>query len=277
MVDNIRTYFRLLKLYGQLDFLLATRELKLVIIQFFANISTAIASTIGVWVIYSNLNLETNEPTMLLLMAYPILLNGLYAFFFSSGNWGRISRVISRGQLDNSFIQPVPLPAQFFTQGFAPFTAGLDFIFSIVLFVVACFCNNLFTTFSSTISIFCCVLCSYIVLVASMFFCSVLAFYAPIAGEEISDTIYELFSNTKAYPLESTPYAFRSFFCFIIPIGLLVWFPETILLSTNLNFRLLYLICFTIVYSLIAIIIFKKGLRHYEKTGSTRFTSFGYK
>lgn len=276
-MDKIRTYFRLLSLYGKLDFLLATRELKLVIIQFLADFSTTIASTIGVWVIYNNLNIKANEPTIFLLIAYPILLNGLYSFFFSAGNWGKISRVISRGQLDNLFIQPISMTTQFFTQGFAPFTGGLNFVFSIILFVSACFYNNFFSTFSSIISVVSCVLCSYTILVASMFFCSILAFYAPIAGEEISDTVYELFTNTKAYPLNATPNVFQGIFCSIIPIGLLVWFPEIILLSKSIDFALFYLICFTVVYSLVVIVFFKKGLCHYEKTGSARFTGFGYK
>jgi ABC-2 type transport system permease protein len=105
-----------------------------------------------------------------------------------------------------------------------------------------------------------------------------LAFWAPRAAEEISSSATHLLDQLKPFPLDGLSPLLLGGLMTVVPVGAMAWSPCRALLgidSAAYAGWITPLIAFTL--SLIAIGIFRKGMQHYEQTGSQRYSNFGHR
>jgi ABC-2 type transport system permease protein len=170
---------------------------------------------------------------------------------------------------------------QVMTQGFTPFSGNAHFACGIVLAVAAS--RQLGVTFSllRVLTMGICLISSCLIMASVIWIFSCLAFYAPAATEDIAEVIHLLFITTKPYPLGGVGGVLQIFLCSAFPIGLTAWFPSLYLLDKPVlegRFSSLYfLLIILLMFSLLATFTFRKGLKHYAKNGSPRYTGFGHR
>jgi len=214
---------------------------------------------------------------VLFMMAYSTLITGIF-IMFGSGNNIHISRIIGRGQLEHLFIQPLPLHIQLFTCGFSPFTGGSNFVAGLILMIIAAARLDLQISFLWILSFIAYLLITMIIIVARSYLVSSMAFYSPVAAEEISSTAIEGTWFLSTFPLSGMPKFIQLPLLTILPEGLMAWFPSLCLLGRPpLGLTGYYPMIFALLISLEAGYIFRKGLNYYVKRGSNRYVPYGFR
>lgn len=214
---------------------------------------------------------------VLFMLGYSSLLDGIFLLFFSSCNVGHVSRIIGRGQLDHMLIQPMPLWMQLITMGFIPVSGSSMLLCGVGLTVYALTRLHLAVSLLWVLGFLVSLACSAAVMLAVSYIASFAAFYAPVAAEEISTTAIGLF-DIRGYPLGGLPKAAQWALCTVLPVGLAAWFPANALLgleAAGLPAALLALAALSL--SGLAATLFRKGLKHYAKTGNNRYLDRGHR
>ena len=281
MEDRI-TPKRILKLFAisaKIDFLWLLRDTKFAIICIIADIINNLATLSGVFLIASRFGgiggMSADE--VLFMMAYSTLVTGIF-IMFGAGNNIHISRIIGRGQLEHMFVQPLPLGLQLFTCGFAPYTGGGNFIIGAALMVIASARLGLQVTFGWVAMLIVYLLATMAIIIARSYLVSSLAFYAPVAAEEISNTAIDETWFISTFPLSGMPLFVQVPLLTILPEGLMAWFPSMCLLGRPpLSLTAYYPMLFALLISLVASYFFKKGLSHYVRKGSNRYVPHGFR
>ena len=218
-----------------------------------------------------------NTDEVLFMMAYSTLVTGIF-IMFGAGNNIHISRIIGRGQLEHLFIQPLPIRVQLFTSGFAPFTGGSNFVAGLVMITIAINRLHMQISFLWILSLIGYLLVTMMIVVARAYLVSSMAFYSPVAAEEISTTAIEGTWLLSTFPLSGMPLFIQIPLITILPEGLMAWFPALCLLGKP-PFYLseYYPLVFALFLSLFAGYIFRKGMNYYVKKGSNRYVPYGFR
>ena len=280
MADNAKTLFRLFRIYGKMDLIWVLRDTRYFLMQIFSDAIGAVSAVAGIFLLSERFGgfAGMSKQEILFMLGYGTLVDGIYMLFFGNSNVGEMSRIIGRGQLDHSLIQPVPLWVQFLTEGFAPASGGSVLLCGIALTVTAVHGLGLQWSFSLTVSLVFGVLCSCAVVFTCVLIVSCLAFRAPAAAEEIADVAKSFFSTLKNYPLGGLSHPLQIVFCTFVPVGLAAWLPSLTLLGTAGISRFpLFTAAAAAVFVLLSILIFRKGMIRYEKYGSPRYSGFGFR
>lgn len=278
MVDNIKIFGRLLRVYAKMDLMWFLRDTKICLIYMLSDAVTSFAGMMGTFLLAQRFDGfgGMSQDEMLFMMGYAMLVNGLFGLFFYSNNAGNISRVIGRGQLDHVLIQPVPMALHFLTNGVAPVSGSSPFICGLALTGYAMGRLPMETDALWWLSLFGMAFLSLAVMVAWVYAVSSLAFWAPYAAEEIAGEVISMFSSLASYPLGGLAMGLRVLFCTAAPIGVMAWLPATILLQKESGILDASLLAGVTAFSVgIALCIFRKGLKHYARYASPRYTSFG--
>lgn len=285
MAVKIKVLFRLFVIYGRMDLLWFLRDTKYCLLQIVTDLICGAGAVAGVLLVSARFGGfgGMSEGEILFMSGYAVLVDGVYLLFFGGSNMGQISRVISRGQLDHNMIQPIPFWMQVVTEGFVPFSGSSMLLFGIGMTVYSV--RSLWTYVSvgwwmalaGSVAASCCIIISVIYLV------SCLAFYAPVAAEEIAGVSKDLFGSLKTYPLGGLPQLWQMVFTSFVPVGLAVWLPSRVLItmvsesgvgSAGLWVRMI-VVCGVLL--LLTILVFKKGMGYYATYGSPRYTGFGHR
>ena len=276
------TIKRILKLFAisaKLDLVWLLRDTKFALAGISADIISNIAAVSGVFLIAVRFGgiggMNTDE--VLFMLAYSTLATGIF-IMFGSGNNIHISRIIGRGQLEHLFIQPLPVQVQLFTSGFAPFTGGSNFVAGLVMISIAINRLHLQISFLWVLSLIGYLLVTMTIIVARAYLVSSMAFYVPVAAEEISTTAIEGTWLLSTFPLSGMPLFIQIPLITILPEGLMAWFPALCLLGKS-PFYLseYYPLAFALLLSLLAGYIFRKGMNYYVKKGSNRYVPYGFR
>jgi ABC-2 type transport system permease protein len=190
-------------------------------------------------------------------------------------NLATISRRIGRGQLDHVLIQPQPLLLCFLTEGFSPFSSLGALIPGITLVVLGGVASHMATVGFFVKTAVCC-LSSMAILLSSSYILGSAAFWAPRGAEELSTRASALLLVTN-FPLDPLPRGLRTILTTILPVGLVAWFPASVLLGRRPPWEWILTPLAACVAASIAAIVFKIGLRRYERTGSSRYSTFGHR
>ena len=281
MADKI-TLKRILQLFAisaKMDLVWLLRDTKYALLGIFGNMINNIASISGIFLIASRFGGigDMTADEVLFMMAYSTLITGIF-ILFGSGNNIHISRIIGRGQFEHLFVQPLSVGIQLFTSGFTPFTGSGDLLVGIVMMAVAVKRIDLTVTFWWTLSLIAYLLTTMATIVARSYLISTLAFYAPVAAEEISSTIIDDTWFLGTFPLSGMPVYLQVPLLTILPEGLMAWFPSLCLLGRPpLHLTGYYPMIFALLVSLVASYVFRKGLRHYVRKGSNRYVPHGFR
>jgi len=265
-----------------MDLLWFLRDTKYCLLQIFADIISAISTIMGILLLSERLGGigGISRMEILFMLGYGVAVEGLFIVMFVNGNIGQISRIIGRGQLDHNILQPVPLWTQLLTQGFAPFSGNGQLLCGIGLLWFASRQLQIIISFPAVGILVISLCCSCIIMTSVIWLISCLAFYAPAATEEIAEQALHLFSSTKSYPLGTLSFYWQAILCLVIPLGLTAWFPSRFLLNKpiySLSAGFLLLALAALIFLLLFIISFRRGLNYYAKHGSPRYTGFGHR
>lgn len=280
ILSNIKTIFRLWHQYAKMDLLWLLRDTRYCLIQIFSDAVTALASVSAVLLISRKFGgiAGMSFEEMLFLCGFAVLIDGFILLFFGGNNIAYISRIIGRGQLDHMLIQPVPLWIQLLTGGFMPFSGSSKLLCGIVLTVIS-LRRLAFTVMPLWVLwLILNILCSAAIILSFVYVFSCCAFYAPVAAEEIAMVIHDLFSDTKTYPLAGLTKRGATVFCSILPVGLATWFPAEMMLGkTPAGLPGITFYLAAALWCAAAVLLFRKGLIHYGKYSSNRYTGFGHR
>jgi ABC-2 type transport system permease protein len=117
-----------------------------------------------------------------------------------------------------------------------------------------------------------------ITIAARSYLVSTMAFYAPVAAEEISSTAIDDTWFLSTFPLSGMPSYIQIPLLTILPEGLMAWFPSLSLLGKPpLNITAYYPMVFALFISIITSFFFKRGLDHYVRKGSNRYVPYGFR
>lgn len=286
MADNFKTLFRLYRQYAKMDLLWFLKDTRYFLIQLISDVVSGGCTIAGVCLLSIHFENFTGmtQNEILFMMGYSLFIDGIFMVFFIGNNTGMISRIIGRGQLDHIMIQPVPLWAELLAQGFSPVSGSPMLVFGIALtyygakkavIPINLFMILLFLFFS---------ICSIVIVMSFIYLLSCLAFYAPAAAEEIAGVGRDLFSTLKTYPLGNMRGIQKHLFLSAIPVGLCAWYPSMLLIKAGKYGagavfvpEALYLPAAAAIFSIITVFTFKKGMKHYEKSGCPRYSGFGHR
>lgn len=277
MVDNIKTYFRMLGAYARMDVLWFFRDTKYCLLWIMTDSIVSLSGVAGMFLLAQRFEgfggYAQNE--IMLMLGYAVFVNGLFGLFFTSNNTGQISRVIGRGQLDHVLIQPVPLPMYFLTSGIAPLSGCGPFLCGTALLLYAAegVAINKWLMFAKVALM---APLSLVVFVSWIYIISALAFWAPYAAEEIATEASDVFTTLAPYPLGKLAQAAQFVLCAVLPVGTMAFVPSLFLLNKPEGGSAMALLAGVAAVALLLVItIYKKGLKHYAKYSCPRYTGFG--
>ena len=263
--------FRLYGLYGKMDLVWFLRDTKYCLIYMISDLICTLSSIAGIFLLSENFGGfgGMDQQEVLFMLSYATVVNGIYMMFFMGNNTAMVSRIIGRGQLDHSMIQPVPIWIQLMAQGFSPVSAHSTLVWGIGMVIYSA------RRLPIAISPGWCIMLA----VNAVYLLSCLAFYAPAAAEEIAQSGLDLFS-INTYPLGTLGKRVRNLFCLFIPIGLTAWLPSHSLLSYGYGSSLPGLFAAPAMAAcllLLTICFFQKGMKYYATNGSPRYSGFGHR
>jgi ABC-2 type transport system permease protein len=276
---TMKRILQLLAISAKMDLAWLLRDTKFAMLGICGDFINNLATVSGVFFIASRFGgiggMSADE--VLFMMAYSTMVTGLF-IVFGSGNNFHISRIIGRGQLEHLFIQPLPLGIQLATSGFSPFTGGGNVVVGVVLMAIAISRLDLRITFFWIVLLIGNLLATLVIIVARSYLVSCLAFYAPVAAEEISTTAIEDTWFLSTFPLSGMPLFIQVPLLSLLPEGLMAWFPALCMLGKPpLGLTEYYQMLYALLLSLGASYVFKKGLTYYVTRGSNRYVPHGFR
>lgn len=280
MGAKLRQLIALWGIYAKLDLLWFLRDTKYCILNIVADAVSTLASISAVFLLaerFGNIG-GMDSPQILFMLGYATLVDGVIQMFFSMNNVAWVSRIIGRGQLDHRLIQPVPLWMQFLTEGFIPISGNSGLVCGIVITSYALPQVGFAPSILWVLGLAASVLMSVAVVISFSYITSCVAFYAPVAGEEISTVAIGFFGSLKTIPIGGLSMTAKTLLSTVLPIGLTAWFPANVLLGQSpIGFPQALPIVVTIIMAFTATSLFKKGLKYYAKSGSTRYHDRGHR
>ena len=194
---------------------------------------------------------------------FPIAIDHL----FSDEFWLVAYRRVQLGDMDRHFLRPVPVMFQMFAETFQP--EGFGEIIVGVAMVIVCGVNlHTPVTFGAILVLIIGAIFGAIIITSFKIMFSALAFIFKRSGP-LLQIIYN-FTNYAKYPIAIYPKVIRILLIFVFPFGLFVSLPVNTLLYGEYNPYLLSLIIIgaSIVFFILATIIWTICEKHYESTGS---------
>ena len=280
MADNVKSVFRLLKLYAKMDLTWLIQDWVNVIIILFSETLQNLSGMAGVLLLAVRFGgvggLSTDE--VLLMLGFFELADGLAFVLFGNYNVMHISRRIGRGQIDHMLIQPRPLWMQLLTEGFMPFSGSYGLIIGVILTCIA------ISRLQIALTPLWFLLLGYYVLIHMALRLSqsalygAAAFWRPVACEEISSMIIDLNNQLGKFPLFGLPAWLTAILHTVLPVGLLAYLPALALLREmghSVEITLPFIIAALFVTA--AVICFQKGLKHYEIHSCNRYKEMGHR
>ncbi len=271
---------RLWRLYAYLDLIWTLRDFRTALGYYLSEAVAGVGAVLATLLLaerFAGLGGWTRGQVIFML-GYGVLASGVLDLVFNY-NVKHISRRLGRGQLDHTLVQPHPIWMTFLTEGFAPFSGSPMLLPGIALLVWssgevalpagagwwALFALNL--------------MASATVVLAFSFLWGSLAFWAPLAAEEISSSAIDMTDQLKGFPLDGLAAGARVGLLTAVPVGFVAWLPSRALLGVEggdpLSLWLTPLAA--VALGAIALLAFKAGLAEYRRTGSRRYSDFGHR
>jgi ABC-2 type transport system permease protein len=224
-------------------------------------------SGIGAW----------SRPQVLFMLGYALLASGLLTVLFGY-NVLYISRRLGRGQLDHTLLQPQPLWLALLTEGFMPFSGAAELVPGLALLLSALDGMHLRPASGWGALLLLNLAGSAAVVAGFSYGWGALAFWAPRAAEEISSSALQAMSQLKSFPLDGAGALLTGGLLSALPAGFVAWYPCRALLGLDPTpgAVLVTPLAGAAVLAL-ALGVFRRGIHHYARTGSQRYSDFGHR
>jgi ABC-2 type transport system permease protein len=270
---------QLWRLYATMDLLFLARGPQVALAYYLSDIVVGLAAVTATFLLAERFDGigPWTKPQVLFLLGYAVLVRGLIDVFFNY-NLAFISRRIGRGQLDHVLIQPQPLWMVLLTEGFAPVTGSGMFVPGLGLLLWAARQLDLVVPPTWYLLLAVDLLASIAVVLAFEYIVGSLAFWAPRAAEEINTSSWRLVTQLAPFPLDGLSVWALGSLLTVVPVGLVAWYPARVLLGLGTTlWENAALPAVALVLMMLALWIFTRGLRHYGRTGSTRYLDYGHR
>lgn len=198
------------------------------------------------------------------------------ASIFSGSQVMMISRKIARGQLDHQLIQPMPLWKSLASEGFSPFDLAVTFLLGVAVLANAAVNLDVPLSLTWTGALAANVIASALVFIEMQYLWGALAFWVPQGAEEITMTTAAVAGQVAAYPLGGVTAPVLAAFVTVVPVGFMGWFPATALLFGPW-WAVWVSPLFAILFGVVTIHVFKRGLKRYAQLGIARYSDFGHR
>jgi ABC-2 type transport system permease protein len=262
-----------------MDFMLMTRSLKLFLIFLVTDTIFNIAAMTGMLLLAERFNGIGiwSKFQIVFMVGYANFILGLLDMFFGY-NVLFMSRRLGRGQLDHILIQPQSIWVAFFTEGFNPFTAAGTVLSGVLLMAWAAIELHLSVSFWWLLLTLLNVIASVGIILFFSFAWSSLAFWAPRAAEEITTPLVHIFRNLSTFPFDGLGPLLLGGVTVMVPVAFVAWYPSRYLLGLETSMTgALLTPTVALSISILALLVFKKGLKHYGRTGSQRYDNLGHR
>lgn len=280
MADNIRSVFKLLKIYAKMDLNWLLQDLTSFAIVVISEALQNLSGMAGVLLLAIRFGgvggLSADE--VLFMLGFFELADGLAFTLFGNYNVMHISRRVGRGQVDHMLIQPRPLWMQLLTEGFMPFSGSYGLIIGAILTGIAVARLDIALTPLWFLLLGYYVLIHMALQMAQSALYGAAAFWRPVACEEISTMILDLNGQLGQFPLFGLPDWLLGLLHTILPVGLLAYLP-TLALLRDLGHGVEITLPFAaaLLFVTAAVILFQKGLKHYELHSCNRYKEMGHR
>lgn len=280
MADNVRSLLRLWRLYGRMDLQWLMQDFTSVVIVAASELLQNLSSMAGVLLLAVRFGgvggLSADE--VLFMLGFYELASGLGWMLFGNYNVMHISRRIGRGQVDHMLIQPRPLWMQLATEGFMPFSGCHGMLIGLILTGIALHRLQIaLTPVWFGLLVYYLVIHMALQLSQSLFYGS-MAFWQPVACEEISSMFLDLNNQLGKFPLFGLPGWLTALLHTVLPIGLLAYLPALALLrDLGHPVELALPLIVAALFVTAALIAFRKGLKHYEVYSCNRYKEMGHR
>jgi ABC-2 type transport system permease protein len=274
-----RRLFALWRFYGAMDLKWMMRDVRSLVIWSLADILTAVSVVANTLLLAARFNGigRWSTPQLSFMLGYALLV-GTFPNIFFNYNVAYISRRIGRGQFDHVLVQPQPLWMILLTEGFSPFTTMLGLLPALALLAwslgqgVHAVTVGWLAAVGLNVAASAAIALSFTLIVGS------LAFWAPRAAEEINSSSWHLLESLKSFPLDGVGVGLMAMMLTVVPSGFLAWYPSRALLGIDrASYAILVTPLAAVVSGLLAVRVFRRGLRQYGRTGSQRYLSFGHR
>ena len=273
----LRTLAARWRVQAHLDFMWMTKDLRFFLINVVADVILNLAGVTAVFLLAERFGGigHWSRDQVIFMLGYAALVRGFLDVGFSY-NVLHISRRIGRGQLDHLLVQPQPLWMGLLTEGFMPFSGCWSLLTGIGITAWAIaqlgtgFPVQWWLWFAANL------LASCTVALAFSFLWGALAFWAPLAAEEISSRAVNFLYQLKAFPLDGLSTVVLTGMLSVLPVGFVAWYPCRQLLGIAAP-QLWHTPLVALLLTLAAVNVFKKGMEHYAETGSQRYIAWGHR
>ncbi|MEX2207969.1 MAG: ABC-2 family transporter protein [Myxococcota bacterium] len=270
---------RLWALYARMDLLFIARGMKTAFSWYFADLLLALGSAawafllaarfdgIGVW----------SKQQVAFLLGLALFVRGVIDFALNANIYSP-SRRIGRGQLDHMLLMPQPLWVTIASDGFMPFSCSGTLLAgaAVIAWSVQALALPISAGWLALLALH--VLSAGVIMLSFAYLWGSLAFFAPRGAEEINTTTTRLIEQLKPFPLDGVGGGLSLLLLSVVPAGFLAWLPSRVLIGlSDSSWALVATPLAALVAALLAIAVFRLGLRHYGRTGSTRYLAHGHR
>ncbi|MBV9600163.1 MAG: ABC-2 family transporter protein [Chloroflexi bacterium] len=271
---------RLWRLYAGMDLLYIARGPGVAFTYYLAELVIGAAAATATFLLAARFDGigAWSRPQILFLLGYAMLVRMLVTVFFSY-NLAHISRRIGRGQLDHLLIQPQPLWAALVTEGFAP-VSGSSMLAPAAFLLIWSGQQLDMTPSAAWWALFVVDVLASVVIVQSFEYAwGSVAFWAPRAAEEINSHSWDMLQTLIPFPLDGLSGLALTSLLTIVPAGLIAWYPTRVLLGVAPVswVEAAALPAAAVLFATFAAWTFTRGLRHYGRTGSSRYLEYGHR
>lgn len=270
---------QLWRIHAKMDLVFLLRDARAVATFALSDLLAGIAAVTGMLLLAARFHGIGRWTTtqFVFMLGYGMLATGLSSVLFNY-NVGFISRRIGRGQLDHTLVQPQPIWMALLTEGFAPFSAAMELLPGLALLAWAAGRVGVGLSASFLGLFLLNLLASATIALAYSFLWGSLAFWAPRGAEEINSSTWGLFNVLKPLPLDGMGPALLGGLLTAVPVGLLAWYPCRALLGLDRSGAAPFVTPLAaIVFLVLMIWLFRRGMRHYGHTGSQRYLAWGHR
>jgi ABC-2 type transport system permease protein len=218
-----------------------------------------------------------SRPQVLFMLGFALAVRGLLNTIFGF-NVAFPSRRIGRGQLDHMLLMPQPLALTILADGFSPLSGSAILIGGVGVIAWAIAELGIAATPAWLALVTLHLASSALVVLAFSYVVGSLAFVAPRAAEEINSETWRLVHQIAPFPLDGVSPALLASLLSVAPAGVVAWLPSRVLLGLeDAALSALWMPFVAASFAVVALAVFRLGLRHYGRVGSSRYLSHGHR
>lgn len=277
--QHIGRLTRLWRLFAYMDFMWMTRDFRFFLTCYLSDIVLCIAAVTSSLLLAERFDGigAFSKFEVIFMLGYVTIVKGLTEMLFGY-NMLHISRRLGRGQLDHTLLQPHPVWVSILTEGFSPFSGSALLIPGLALLARAVDQLAIHVSADWIGALLINIGASSLLIVAFSYMWGSLAFWAPRAAEELSSPAVGMMHQLSVFPLDGIGAALSGILSTVVPAGLMAWYPSRYLLDIDSNpwgWAVTPLASAT--FGFIAMVLFRKGMIQYGRTGSQRYSTFGHR